>query len=136
VPEAPLLLGARRLEDDLVPHEVFNGRLERPVVLARALDADAAARLPFEPPLDDPDTVAAWDLAHGIGPHGYERPSHVHDAGPRGNHGRAFNHPTRAVAGHGWDGTELDFRHAPEQSARSTSTRTRSPTAAGRRRPT
>jgi N,N-dimethylformamidase len=114
-PEAPLLLGAGRLEDGLVPGELYDGRLERPVVLARALDAEAAARLPLEPPLDDPDTIAVWDFAHGIGSQGYERPSHVHDAGPRRNHGRTFNHPTRAVAGHSWDGTELDFRHAPEQ---------------------
>jgi N,N-dimethylformamidase len=114
---APLLLGAGWLEDDLLPHDGYDGRLDRPVVVARALDARAAAALPLAPPLDDAATVAAWDFAAGIGPRGFARPSHVHDAGPRAVHGTSTNHPTRAVGGHNFDGDRLDFRHAPEQYA-------------------
>jgi N,N-dimethylformamidase len=116
-PGAPVLLGAGGLEHEVVPHTNFDGRLDRPVIVARAMDDASACALPFTPPVDDHRTIAAFDLAHGIGPRGFARPSHVHDAGPHGHHGVAVNHPTRAVTGHNFDGDVQDFRYAPEQYA-------------------
>jgi N,N-dimethylformamidase len=105
---APLLLGAARLEYDRLPRGCFDGRIEAPAIIARAVD---------DVTLDDPAIVAAWDFAHGTGERGFARPSHVHDGGPHGRHGRAVNHPTRAIAGHAFTGDRLDFRAAPEQYA-------------------
>jgi N,N-dimethylformamidase len=110
-PGTPLLLaGASLRPGELV--DAYDGKLERAVVAATALDTEELGRLPFEP--GRPDVVAAWDFAATIARDGV-RNRHVHDAGPNGLHGEARQHPTRGVTGHDWDGTELDFRHAPEQ---------------------
>jgi N,N-dimethylformamidase len=82
---SPLLLAAGWLDEDGQPQEQFDGRLERPTLLA----------VTASPNTSEPQTVlAAWDFAAGIGPNGIARPSHVEDVGPHGWHGRAFNHPT------------------------------------------
>ncbi len=72
----------------------FNGKLEAPVLR----DGDGGL-------------LAAWDLARDP-----ER-TVVADTGPSSLHGRLVNRPMRAVTGHAWDGTTMDFRCAPEQYA-------------------
>ena len=69
----------------------FNGKIDGPAVLA------------------DGVPVAEWDLS--VGP----ETKVVTDSSPRGNHAALVNGGTRAVTGHDWDGTELDFRRAPAQ---------------------
>jgi N,N-dimethylformamidase len=86
----------------------FNGRIENPRVFSwppAAMDLGAE-----EVPVPRAEeVVAAWDF-------GREFASlRVLDVGPRGLHGSTVNMPTRAVAGHLWDGSVLDFRSSPEQ---------------------
>jgi N,N-dimethylformamidase len=75
----------------------FNGKIEAPGLYAC-----------LTPPGADPDpehTLALWNFAEGIGS---ER---AIDLGPNGWHGRFVNHPTRAVKGAAWDGSEHCWRH-------------------------
>jgi N,N-dimethylformamidase len=75
---------------DLVLGAGFNGKLEAPRVLAGG------------------EVVAAWDLSRDIGS------SRVTDTVGTW-HGETVQRPMRAATGHGWDGTEVDWRRAPEQ---------------------
>ena len=76
--------------EDLVLGAGLNGKLEAPRVLAGG------------------EVVAAWDFSRDIGS------SRVTDTvGPW--HGETVQRPMRAATGHGWDGTEVDWRRAPEQ---------------------
>ena len=89
----------------------FNGKLDRPRLVGRALSlADSAAlgrdAVPHE---RDRSVVAAWDFSREIG--GVA----AIDAGPGGLHGRVVNLPSRAVKGFNWSGAEQSWRHAPEK---------------------
>ncbi len=92
----PAMIAARPTAQ-LVAVEHFNGRIEAPTLVSRALTAGE-----METPLtaDSEDLVAAWDFSIGISTDritdisGYER------------HGCLINLPTRAVAGHRWNGDE------------------------------
>ena len=75
---------------DLVLGAGLNGKLEAPRVLAGG------------------EVVAAWDFSRDIGS------SRVTDVAGRW-HGETVQRPMRAATGHGWDGTEVDWRRAPEQ---------------------
>lgn len=89
----------------------FNGKLERPRLARRALaradierqTADIAAS-DFESTL-----LAAWDFSQDIGS------DRIIELSPRQLHGRIVNLPARAMTGHNWDGTEMDWRRAPDQ---------------------
>lgn len=110
---APLLMaacegmdGERRL--------FFNGRLERPVLLARPPASAERAALDTPTPLPDPadpDVLGAWDFA--AGPAGTQ----VVDRSSHRRHGTTVNLPTRAVAGAAWRGDEMCFARAPDQYA-------------------
>jgi N,N-dimethylformamidase len=113
---APVLgAAARRLSlasaSDTAPVDTFNGRLERPVLLARALSsgelAAAATATAALPEAADPACIAAWDFALDM------HSQRAVDTGPHGHHGRLVNTPTRAVCGVRWTGQEHCFRHAP-----------------------
>ena len=62
-----------------------------------------------EPGVPDADAIAIWDLAADIAT------VQVTDRSPHRLHGRTVNAPKRAVTGHNWDGSEMDWRRAPEQ---------------------
>ena len=51
----------------------------------------------------------AWNFADDI------PTQQIGDISGRGLHGELVNMPARAMTGHNWDGTHLNFRHAPEQ---------------------
>jgi N,N-dimethylformamidase len=110
LPGAPQLHApSRRLSlasaSDTEPADCFNGRLERPLLLARAVpDGDT-----LESAAADPACIAAWDFAREM------HTQRVTDAGPHGHHGVLVNTPTRAVCGARWTGEEHCFRHAPDQ---------------------
>jgi N,N-dimethylformamidase len=95
--DGPVLLACGWLEDGIEPRDRFDGRISAPTLL----DTNGT-------------TIAAWDFAASLGPHGVTRPSHLHDAGPHGWHGTAVNHPQYGVTGPRFDGTQVDFRHAPD----------------------
>ena len=109
---APLLQSpARSLSlasaSDTAPVDGFNGRLEAPVLLARALPA--ADGTGARPTASDPACIAAWDFALDM------HSQRAIDRGPHGHHGRLVNTPTRAVCGARWSGQEHCFRHAPDE---------------------
>ena len=56
-------------------------------------------------PADNSSILGCWDFSRGIDT------VDIEDLGP---HGRTFNLPARAVTGFNWDGTEHNWRHAPE----------------------
>ena len=87
---------------DTAPVDSFNGRLEEPVLLARALPAGGLA-----PDVADQACLGAWDFALDM------HTQRVIDTGPHGHHGVLVNTPTRAVCGARWTGQEHCFRHAP-----------------------
>lgn len=82
----------------------FNGKLERPRILDRALGLDALAELP-----EHARAVADWDFSIDI-------PGlRAIDRGPYRLHGALVNLPTRGMTGASWTGDETNWRHAPEQ---------------------
>ena len=85
----------------------FNGKIERPVIATGAADAAAVEVLTASPTA--PGVIASWDFSKEM--------SSVRflDAGPGGYHGTLVNLPARAMTGSNWTGTEMCFRHAPEQ---------------------
>ena len=87
----------------------FNGRIERPMLFDRVLEADEIARAAQGEML--PGLVAGWDFAREIGG------TRIIDIGPNGRHGTLHNMPTRAVTGSTWSGREMCWRHAPEEYA-------------------
>jgi N,N-dimethylformamidase len=87
----------------------FNGRMERPLIHARALSAEeraAAFRGAAVAGL-----LAHWDLGREIASR------RIIDIGPHGLEGRLVNMPTRAVTGAAWSGREMCWRHAPAEYA-------------------
>ena len=85
----------------------YNGKLERPMVIGRALD-EAAIRIAAAS--DRPtDVVGLWDFSQEISG------SRLVDVGPHGLHGELVNLPTRGMTGCNWTGAETCWRHAPEQ---------------------
>ncbi len=83
---------AARLSDS-VPCEFFNGKIEAPAIYSGA------------------DLIAAWDFSRDI------PTTVIRDTGPQGLDGRLVNFPARAMTGAAWDGTEMCWRHAPDQYA-------------------
>lgn len=85
----------------------FNGKLERPAVLGRALDAAAVTAVADGGAAPEP--IAVWDFARDIGS------QRIVDTGPNALHGRLVNLPARAMTGAGWTGREMCWRHAPAE---------------------
>ncbi|HPA89148.1 MAG TPA: N,N-dimethylformamidase large subunit [Quisquiliibacterium sp.] len=116
LPAAPVLdAPSRRMSlasgSDRAPVDTFNGRLERPMLFARAIAGGAIARAWADALAGNmPDgLIGAWDFSRDM--HGQR----IVDTGPGGRHGELVNTPTRAVRGADWTGHEHCFRHAPEQ---------------------
>ena len=86
----------------------FNGRMEAPKILSRALDAEET-----ENPVgtDCRGLVAAWDFSVGIST------DRITDRSGNGLHGRLVNLPTRGVCGHAWTGDEHCWVNRPEHYA-------------------
>ncbi len=110
-----LLLGAGGLASAdsgrAAPSECFNGKLERPLVLAGHADVHELRRLadaePGAPPAGD--VHALWDFdPTGSG-------MLFPDRGPHGFHGRAVNLPVLGVTGRAWTQREHDYRVVPDQ---------------------
>ncbi|MDA1074083.1 MAG: N,N-dimethylformamidase [Proteobacteria bacterium] len=90
----------------------FNGRLEAPGILARALSADAALTLHRNRSVTThADVQGAWDFSLEIGS------DTVVDTSPHKRHGSLHQQPLRAVKGMLWRGDIQAWQHAPEQYA-------------------
>ena len=85
----------------------YNGKIDNPRVYARALDAAEIDAI--EQGEGPDDALADWDFAADI------ESDVVSDRSARGLHGRTVNAPTRAVTGHTWNATVMDFKQARDQ---------------------
>jgi N,N-dimethylformamidase len=100
------LIGASEADGRRV---TFNGRIERPMLFDRVLDASEMARAMQGELL--PGLVACWDFSREISG------TRIIDNGPHRFHGTVQNMPTRAVTGSTWSGREMCWRHAPDEYA-------------------
>ena len=110
----PLLIAAQPDAQGGAWHTAhFNGKIERPRIAQRWLDADERERLAADTidPLLAPALIAAWDFAQGI------KSDEVPDLGPHALHARAVNLPSRGVKGARWSGDVQAWPLAPTQYA-------------------
>jgi len=89
----------------------LNGRIDRPRLARGPSDRTRLLALLANNPAEllDNTLIAAWDFSRDIGADA------ITDLGPNRLHGTVVNQPTRAMRGHNWDGTETNWRHAPNQ---------------------
>ena len=107
---APLLLAAGGDVPEGVAEYLYNGKIDSPRLFGRALGVDEIGLLEAGSPAGDiQGLVAAWDFAEGVATR------QVRDTSGHGLHGELVNMPARAMTGHNWEGTHLDFGQAPEQ---------------------
>jgi N,N-dimethylformamidase len=88
----------------------FDGRLDRPRLVGRALDDEALAALAASPDALDAigaDLLGAWDFSLDMAT------DCITDISGHDRHGTTTNMPTRAVAGHDFSGDETDWRQRP-----------------------
>lgn len=102
-----MLLLAANFGDSGAITSFFNGRLEAPALsscnsMEEGLLIAAVSEL---------DVLAQWDLSKEI------NSDVIVDVGPHGMHGKLHNMPTRAVRGSRWSGSEMCWKHAPEEYA-------------------
>ncbi len=114
--DAPLLMAAsssERIGDNrVVGQGLYNGKLENPRIIARALQREEIELLKREAPLAEVgqrDLVAAWDFSTNVAT------STITDTGRNQLHGVAINMPARAVTGHNWSGRNFDYQHSPSE---------------------
>jgi N,N-dimethylformamidase len=109
LPMTDLLLAARDLDSERRPRGVFNGKLDRPKLFARALEPEEVEALQdIRNPLPE-GVAAAWNFSVGIDA------DHIHDTSSHARHGAAVNVPARAMTDHTWTGEHLDWTEASEQ---------------------
>jgi N,N-dimethylformamidase len=92
----------------------YNGKVDRPMVFARALAREDLEALAHGQEPSAERLVARWDFALGIGPNGIPS-DHVADTSGSGLHGTCVNMPARGMTGHNWTAREEHFVHAPEE---------------------
>jgi len=84
----------------------FDGKVERPTIYSEKLGSDVI----FEENISSNVPIfACWDFSIGISS------THVVDISKNKFDGMLVNYPTRAMTGANWDGSEMSWRHAPEQ---------------------
>lgn len=111
-PPAGVITLAARLQDadGSAASALYNGKLESPRLFERHLDDEEIAYLEAGgDPTGVPGLIAAWDFSEAI------ESTRVVDRSVWGLNGVTVQRPTRAMTGHNWDGSESDWRHAPEQ---------------------
>ena len=111
----PLVIGAwhreSRTDGRVICGGHYDGKIDRPRLAGRVLDRTEMQRLTAGTvPAELAElVVGAWDFGRDIAS------IRISDVGPHGLHGEAVNLPARGMTGHNWDGTEMSWRHAPEQ---------------------
>ncbi|MGA0796886.1 MAG: N,N-dimethylformamidase beta subunit family domain-containing protein [Quisquiliibacterium sp.] len=89
------------------PVDCFNGLLERPSLIGKALPQDESTSADVW--AADQSCLGSWDFSREM------HTQRLTDLGPNGQHGDLFNTPTRAMRGANWSGEEHCYRHAPDQ---------------------
>ena len=90
--------------------DCFDGKIESPRLHSAVLDSSVAEAL-ARGNRDLGPLIAGWDFALRPG----DDQRHARSVADSGPDGVVLNSPLRAATGHSWDGTELDFRRAPEK---------------------
>lgn len=109
--EGPLWMAASRAADGR-PGFHFDGRIDRPRALSRALSGEEVLRLSIRPDELEPfgaDLIGAWDFSADISS------DRITDRSRNGLHGHTVNMPARAVTGHNFTGHETNWRLAPAE---------------------
>ena len=106
--DVPLLMAAHWVGDGEVGG-YYSGKIDSPGLFDRALSRTEVEAI--EQGAGPTDAVAAWDFSADIAT------DLVRDTTSRQLDGRTVNLPTRAVTGHLWDATEMDYRQALDQYA-------------------
>lgn len=110
---APLLLAASTTQltrGEPIIDECFNGKIADPELYGEGLSRQAWSVVIEGGELKSvgKKPIAAWDFSRN------PMSSVIHDRTGNSIHGTAVNMPTRCVTGPTWDGTELDYRLAPD----------------------
>ena len=112
---APFLIAAGAKSHDgtgLITTAHFNGKIERPIVQALALDRSGLRHLAVTGEDEVPaSSVACWDFGANL----HSRA--IQDRSTNRLHGATVNFPTRSVSGRGWTGATIDPARAPDQFA-------------------
>lgn len=111
--DGPIVIGAQ-LETDADGRErpvtCFNGKIERPRLFSRVLEADETVPLAaLGPELDAAGALADWDFSLGIDSEA------IRDVTGNGFDGVAINLPTRGVGGSNWSGDGFDWRERSDE---------------------
>lgn len=85
----------------------YNGKIDHPRLYGRVLSPQEL--LALREGNAPPDAIADWDFSVGI------QTDVVTDRSARHLNGRTVNLPMRAVTGHNWDSSQMDYTRAPEQ---------------------
>lgn len=103
--DGPLLMAAYWTSAKAGGH--YNGKIDNPRLYDRALTRQEIEAI--QQGRGPADAVVNWDFSADIAT------DRVTDTSPRRLHGQTVNIPMRAVTGHNWDFTEMDFKHARQQ---------------------
>ena len=103
--ESPFLIAAFSTGGGASGH--YNGKIDNPRLYGRALPREEIEAI--EKGSGPTDALASWDFSLDIDS------DRVSDTGPGKFHGRTVNLPMRAVTGHNWDSSELDYRRARDR---------------------
>lgn len=90
---------------------LYNGKIDRPGIIDRALSSEEMAQIAVGTPPKDP--LAYWDTTAGYDDKGIG--TKIIDTGPNTLHAIGVNRPVRAMTGWNWKGREDSFRLDPSQ---------------------
>lgn len=113
-PDAPFLIAAAHEENPergRFASTLYNGKIDRAGIVARALSAEEMAAIAAGTPPTDP--LAYWDTTEGFTDRGID--TVIRDTGPHGLDAQGVNHPVRAMTGWNWTGRDDSFRLNPSQ---------------------
>jgi N,N-dimethylformamidase len=89
----------------------YNGKLDSPLLLSRALSLEEMRRLRKTASTEDlsDSVVAAWDFSREM------TSTRILDRSRTGLHGRTVNLPARAMTGYNWSGQVMRWADAPQE---------------------
>ena len=109
---APFLIAAAACTGPAGASRFFEGKIERPTVFEGAVsldEAEAFLRSGGGRASVASRMRASWDFSRRM------ISDRVEDVSGNETHARTVNMPTRAMTGHNWDSSTMDWRSAPEQ---------------------
>ena len=107
----PFLIAACGSRTPAGAERFFEGKIERPSVFEGVVSLEIAEKFLLSGGrfIDSGGIRASWDFALQMDS------TRIADVSGNDIHGRVVNMPTRAVTGHNWNSSSLDWRSAPNQ---------------------